>query len=50
MDLQVPDPKCPNDTTTPVADQEYWPWEPGFRSDAGSRWHLWILDVNGVRV
>ena len=40
----------PRQHDDPVADQEYWPWEPGFRNGPGSRWHLWILDVNGVRV
>ncbi len=43
-------PQVPNDTTTPVADQEYWPWEPGFRNDAGSRWHLWTSTSTGSGV
>jgi hypothetical protein len=44
MDLQVPDDisACPD---------AYWPWEPGFYAQGpGHRWHLWILDVDGVRV
>ena len=28
-----------------------WPWEPGFYVQGpGQRWHLWILDVNSIRV
>ena len=50
MDLTVPDPMCPS-RTDPVTDQEYWVWEPGFFGQGpGHRWHLWILDVNGIRV
>jgi len=44
IDLQVPDDlsACPN---------AYWPWEPGFFAQGPSqRWHLWILDVDGIRV
>jgi hypothetical protein len=44
MDLQVPDDisACP---------AGYWPWEPGFYAQGPSqRWHLWILDVDGIRV
>lgn len=44
MTLQVPDDisACTN---------SYWPWEPGFYAQGpGQRWHLWILDVDGVRV
>jgi hypothetical protein len=44
MTLQVPDDisACPG---------SYWPWEPGFYAQGpGQRWHLWILDVDGVRV
>lgn len=30
---------------------EFWPWEPGIYAQGPShRWHLWILDVDGVRV
>jgi hypothetical protein len=29
----------------------FWPWEPGIYAQGPSnRWHLWILDVDGVRV
>jgi hypothetical protein len=29
----------------------YFVWEPGiFAQGPGSRWHLWILDVDGIRV
>ena len=50
MDLTVPDPMCPG-RTDPLAEQEYWVWEPGFFGQGpGHRWHLWILDVNGIRV
>jgi hypothetical protein len=29
----------------------YFPWEPGiYAQGPSSRWHLWILDVDGVRV
>ena len=29
----------------------YYPWEPGiYAQGPGSRWHLWILDVRGIRV
>ena len=44
LDLQVPADisTCPD---------TYWPYEPGFYAQGpGQRWHLWILDVNGVRV
>ncbi len=43
LDLQVPSDisKC----------EVYRPWEPGlFAQGPGHRWHLWILDVEGVRV
>ncbi len=44
VDLQIPADisKCPT---------SYWPWEPGiYAQGPGSRWHLWILDVNDIRV
>ncbi|HEV8282317.1 MAG TPA: hypothetical protein VGQ02_10680 [Candidatus Limnocylindrales bacterium] len=44
VDLQVPSDisGCPT---------SYFPWEPGIYAQGPSqRWHLWILDVNGVRV
>jgi hypothetical protein len=43
LDLQVP---------AYISECEvYRPWEPGlFAQGPGHRWHLWILDVDGVRV
>jgi hypothetical protein len=44
VDLQVPADisACPT---------SYFPWEPGiYAQGPGSRWHLWILDVDGIRV
>ena len=44
VDLQVPSDisRCPT---------SYFVWEPGIYAQGPSqRWHLWILDVNGVRV
>jgi hypothetical protein len=43
VDLQVP---------SDISECEvYRPWEPGlFAQGPGHRWHLWILDVEGVRV
>jgi hypothetical protein len=44
VDLQVPSDisACPT---------SYYPWEPGIYAQGPSqRWHLWILDVDGVRV
>jgi hypothetical protein len=44
LDLQVPADlsRCPT---------SYHPWEPGiYAQGPGQRWHLWILDVRGVRV
>ncbi|HEY7130956.1 MAG TPA: hypothetical protein VH440_01835 [Candidatus Limnocylindrales bacterium] len=44
VDLQVPNDlsDCPGN---------YYPWEPGlYAQGPGHRWHLWILDVNGIRV
>ncbi len=44
VDLQVP----PDISACP---RSYFPWEPGiYAQGPGSRWHLWILDVEGVRV
>ena len=43
MDLHVPsdDSGCDG----------YWPWEPGiYAAGPGHEWHLWILDVDGIRV
>jgi hypothetical protein len=46
VDLQIPADisACPT---------SYFPWEGGrglYAQGPGNRWHLWILDVNGVRV
>jgi hypothetical protein len=44
VDLQIPSDisACPT---------SYFPWEPGiYAQGPGQRWHLWILDVDGVRV
>lgn len=44
LDLQVPSDisACPT---------SYLPWEPGLYAQGPShRWHLWILDVDGIRV
>ena len=44
LDLQIPADlsACPS---------SYWPWEPGFYAQGNSqRWHVWILDVNGILV
>ena len=44
VDLQVPADisACPT---------SYFVWEPGiYAQGPGHRWHLWILDVDGVRV
>jgi hypothetical protein len=44
VDLQLPSDisRCPT---------LYFPWEPGIYAQGPShRWHLWILDVDGVRV
>lgn len=39
----------PSDIT--ACPTSYFPWEPGiYAQGPGSRWHLWILDVNGIRV
>lgn len=30
---------------------QFWPWEPGtYAHGSSERWHLWILDVDGIRV
>lgn len=44
VDLQAP----ADITACPTS---YFPWEPGiYAQGPGFRWHLWILDVDGVRV
>ena len=41
---------CRSPWTSPTCDA-YRPWEPGyFARWPGERWHLWILDVGGLRV
>ena len=45
LDLQIPSDisKCTNGG--------YYPWEPGIYAQGPSqRWHIWILDVSGIRV
>jgi hypothetical protein len=45
VDLQLP-----ADFST-CTDAQFWPFEPGvYAQGASHRWHLWILDVDGVRV
>jgi hypothetical protein len=44
VELQVP-----SDIST--CPDNYWPWDPGiFAQGPNNRWHIWILDVEGVRV
>lgn len=44
VDLQVP-------ADISACPQSYLPWEPGlYAQGPGNRWHLWVLDVDGVRV
>ena len=44
LDLQLP-------TDLTGCATSYFPWEPGaYAQGPGHRWHLWILDVDGVRV
>ncbi len=46
IDLQLP---ADNSDCTP--DGQFWPYEPGIYAQGNSnRWHLWLLDVAGVRV
>ncbi len=45
VDLQLPA------DVTQCMDEQFYPWEPGlFAQGPSHRWHLWILDVDGVRV
>jgi hypothetical protein len=45
MDLQLPT------DVSACTQAEFWPWEPGiYAQGSAHRWHLWILDVDGVRV
>lgn len=44
VDLQVP-------SDISACAESYFPWEPGiYAQGPSSRWHLWILDVDGIRV
>ena len=44
LDLQIP-------SDISGCTDGYWPWEPGFFAQGPSqRWHVWILNVNGIRV
>jgi hypothetical protein len=46
IDLQLP-----ADNTACTPDGQFWPYEPGMYAQGNSNlWHLWILDVAGVRV
>jgi hypothetical protein len=46
LDLQLP-----ADVARCTPDGEFWPYEPGvYAQGASHRWHLWILDVEGIRV
>jgi hypothetical protein len=50
FDLQVPADisKCESEPSGPP---QYRPWEPGiYAQGPAQRWHLWVLDVDGVRV
>jgi hypothetical protein len=45
LDLQLPA------DVSQCTDDQFWPFEPGVYAQGPShRWHLWILDVEGVRV
>ena len=53
FDLQVPADisKCEPEQGNPSSGAIYRPWEPGiYAQGPGQRWHLWVLDVDGVRV
>jgi hypothetical protein len=44
VDLQLP-------TDLTGCATSYYPWEPGiYAQGPGHRWHLWILDVDGIRL
>ena len=53
FDLQVPADisKCEAEPGNSSSGPIYRPWEPGiYAQGPGHRWHLWVLDVDGVRV
>ena len=46
IDLQLP-----SDTSACTPDGQFWPYEPGMYAQGDDhQWHLWVLDVDGVRV
>lgn len=50
FDLQIPADisKCESE---PAGPPQYRPWDPGlYGQDPSQRWHVWVLDVDGVRV
>lgn len=50
FDLQAPADVSTDDKYNPACPY-YRPWEPGIYAQGPShRWHLWVLDVDGVRV
>jgi hypothetical protein len=53
FDLQVPADisMCEAEPNNPSSGPIYRPWEPGiYAQGPGHRWHLWVVDVDGVRV
>lgn len=53
FDLQIPADisKCETETGNPSSGPIYRPWEPGiYAQGPGQRWHLWVVDVDGIRV
>ena len=53
FDLQVPADisNCETEPGNASSGPIYRPWEPGiYAQGPGHRWHLWVLDVDGVRV
>jgi hypothetical protein len=53
FDLRVPADisNCETEPGNPSSGPIYRPWEPGiYAQGPGHRWHLWVLDVDGVRV
>jgi hypothetical protein len=54
LDVQIPSDPTIQDSSEPASlagCPVYRPWEPGiFAQGPSQRWHLWIIDVDGVRV
>ncbi len=53
FELQVPADisMCETDPGDPSRGPIYRPWEPGiYAQGPGQRWHMWVLDVDGVPV